>query len=142
MRSKQVVLASDVNGFAVPGGERAWQEDDDAERILEMISPCSSPFDKGKLVSGSTGDIDRLLMEMTMSQQREFLWCYLHGVVHLVSQPEKVFAACMHERNGLQTYVEWPDEGEGSNTLYRYSFVRYVIVFGNNLLLRCLLFEG
>jgi hypothetical protein len=109
VQRKSVRFACDCNGMAVPDRERADRSREDAERIAAMTSASSDPFDKAIFVVGMP-DMDRVLGEMTMGERREFLWCHLHGLVHLLDQPHRVFVLCAHERSSLQMYVDWPEE--------------------------------
>lgn len=111
---KCVRFACDCNGMAVLDRERADRSREDMERIAAMTCVSSDPFDKAIFVVGMP-DMDRVLGEMTMTERREFLWCHVHGLIHLLDQPHRVFVLCMHESSGLQTYIDWPEECSGSN---------------------------
>lgn len=112
-----VRFACDCHGMAVLRRERASRSREDSERIMAMTSSSSDPFDKAVFVVGMP-DMDRVLGEMTMGERREFLWCHLHGLVHLLEQSHRVFVLCSHESNGLQTYIDWPEECEASDVVY------------------------
>jgi hypothetical protein len=118
---EQVVFAgADMEQCSVPySRRRPTRLEEDRVKINEATSPSSGPFDKALFIR-DTPDIDRVLGEMAPLECREFMWCYMHGVSHLLIEEEwssktlgtfvtETFASCIHEaRLVAGEYSDWP----------------------------------
>lgn len=85
IRRKLVLLGAGLRGMPVFSGSTGVSLPDYYQPICELISARSDPFHKACYVSVHS-DIDRVLMEMTMVQRREFMWCYVNGLAHILGE--------------------------------------------------------
>ena len=108
IKQRRVFPACDENGLPVLAAERNNCSVEDAKVIERLVSVESGPFDKGRAVL-NMADMDRLLGEMLTKDRKEFFWCCVHGLMHLVPVQHDVFANCKHSGSSSSyTYDKWP----------------------------------
>jgi hypothetical protein len=105
---RRVFPACDENELPVLAAERNNCSVQDAEVIERLVSLESGPFEKGRAVL-DMADMDRLLGEMLTVDRKEFFWCCVHGLMHLVPTSYDVYALCKHRGpSSSETYDKWP----------------------------------
>jgi hypothetical protein len=108
IEQRRVFSACDENGLPILAAERNNCSVQDAKVIERLVSLESGPFEKGRAVL-DMADMDRLLGEMLTMDRKEFFWCCVHGLMHLVPTSHNIYAVCKH-RGFLssETYDKWP----------------------------------
>ncbi|KAJ5340318.1 hypothetical protein N7541_009442 [Penicillium brevicompactum] len=108
IKQRRVFSACDENGLPVLAAERNNCSAQDAKVIERLVSLESGPFEKGQAIL-DMADMDRLLGEMLTMDRKEFFWCCVHGLMHLVPVQHDVFAVCKHSGSPYsETYDKWP----------------------------------
>lgn len=116
VRSKRIGTVCDLSGVAVRDVECIYRSfGEDLEVIRQVTGPGSDPFDKARFVREKGLEADRILGEMMMMERREFFWCFIHGLMHVLRRelPGDVFVWCKHghgKAGGSKgSYSEWPE---------------------------------
>ncbi|KAJ5982443.1 hypothetical protein N7451_012543 [Penicillium sp. IBT 35674x] len=108
IKQRRVFPACDENGLPVLAAEVNNCSVEDAKVIERLVSIESGPFEKGRAVLDME-DMDRLLGEMLTIDRKEFFWCCVHGLMHLVPTQHDVFAVCKHRgASSSYSYNNWP----------------------------------
>jgi hypothetical protein len=108
IKQQRVFSACDENGLPVLADERNNCSVQDAKVIERFVLLESGPFEKGRAILDMAG-MDRLFGEMLTMDRKEFFWCCVHGLMHLVPVQHDVFANCKHSgSSSSETYDKWP----------------------------------
>lgn len=94
IEQRRVFAACDENRLPSLAAERNNCSVQDAKVIERLVSlESGGPFEKGRALL-DMADMDRLPGEMLTMDRKEFFWCYVHGLMHLVPTSHNIYAVC------------------------------------------------